>query len=282
MGNGQQMKHRIGRATHGNIQRHGVEKGFAGSNALRQYTFIAFFIIFIGILHDKCCCILEKSGTIGMSGENRSISRQGHTDSFIQTVHRVGSEHSRATSASWTSMVFNLCHVFIAHTFVGTLYHRIYQVQMLSVPFTGFHRTTANKHGRDIQPHRRHQHSRSNLVTITDAHHGIGLVGIYHVFHRIGNDVTTRQGIKHPIMSHRNTVIHSNRIELGSKTTKLLYFRFHQLPDFVQMRMSGHKLSKRVDDGYDRLANHLTLHAIGHPKGTCSCHAATLCAECTS
>ena len=45
-------------------------------------------------------------------------------------------------------------------------------------------------------------------------------------------------------MSHRNTIIHRNRIELSSKTTKLFDFCFYLLTDFVQMRMSRYKLSK--------------------------------------
>ena len=94
MGNGQQVKHRIGRATHCNIQCHGIQEGFTGSNAFWQYAFIAFFIIFISILYNQCCCILKELGTVGMSSQNGSITWQGQTNGFIQAVHGIGRKHS--------------------------------------------------------------------------------------------------------------------------------------------------------------------------------------------
>jgi hypothetical protein len=45
--------------------------------------------------------------------------------------------------------------------------------------------------------------------------------------------------------------------------------------------MSRHKLGERIDNGDDRLSNHLTLHTIGHPQGTRSGHPSALRTECT-
>ena len=179
-------------------------------------------------------------------------------------------------------MILDLSHLFIAYRRIGTLDHGINQVEMLTIPFAGFHRATAYKYGRYIQTHRCHQHARGNLITIADAHHGICLMSIHHILYRIGNDVSARQGIEHAIVSHGNAIVYGNGIELGSKTTKFLDFGLHLLTDFVQMRMSGDKLSERVDDGHDRLANHFSLHSVGYPKSTGSCHAATLCTERTA
>ena len=244
MSNGQQVKHRIGRTTHGNIKRHGIQEGFTSSYAFRQYTFITFFIIFICILYDKSCRILEELCTIGMSSQNRTIAWQSQAQCLIQTIHRIGRKHTRTASATRTSMVFNLCHIFVTYACIGTLNHCINQIEVLTIPFTCFHRTSRNKHSRNVQTHSCHQHTRRNLVAIGDTYHCIRFVSIYHILHRIGNDITTWQRIKHTVMPHGNTIVHSNGIELSSKTTELFYFRLYLLTYFMQMRMSRHKLGE--------------------------------------
>ena len=244
MGNGQQMKYSIGRTTHRNIQCHGIEESFASCDTFRQYAFISFFIIFIGILHDEGSSILEQLCTVGVSSKDGTIARQSQTDCFIQAIHGIGGKHTRTTSTSWTSMVFNLSYLLITYRCIRTLNHGINQVQMLVVPFASFHRTTRNKYSRDIQSHSSHQHTRRNLVAITDTYHRICLVGIYHIFHTVGNDVTAWQGIKHTIVSHSDTIIHCNGIELGSKTTELFNFCLYLLTNFMQMSMPRNELSK--------------------------------------
>ena len=113
VGNGQQMKHCIGRATHCDIQCHGIQESFTRCDTFRQNAFIAFFIIFISILYNQCGCILKELGAVCMSSQDGSVSRQSQTDGFIQAVHGVGRKHTRTTSTSRTSMIFNLRHIFI-------------------------------------------------------------------------------------------------------------------------------------------------------------------------
>ena len=141
-------------------------------------------------------------------------------------------------------MILYLSHIFITNRSICTLNHSINQVQMLTIPLASFHRTSGYKHSRNIQSHSSHQHARSNLITITDTNHCICLMRIYHIFYTIGYNITAWQRIEHTIMSHCNTIIHRNRIEFSSKTTKLFDFCFYLLTDFVQMRMSRYKLSK--------------------------------------
>ena len=108
----------------------------------------------------------------------------------------------------------------------------------------GLHRASRDKYRRDIEPHRSHQHSRGNLVAIADAYHGIGLVGIYHIFHAVGNDVAGRQGIEHSVVAHCNAIVHCNRIEFSGIAAERLDFRLHNLSDFVEMCVAGHKLGE--------------------------------------
>ena len=233
MGYRQQMEYRIGRSPHRNIQCHGIQECLTGGNAPGKHTLITVPIIFIGIFHNQFRSIFEQLGTVGMSRHNRSVSRECQTNRFVEAVHRVGSKHPRTAPASGAGPVLNFGNFFIAHTFVGRLNHRVNQVQMLPVQFTGFHRASGYKYSRNIQPHSRHQHSRSDFVTIADTYHGIRFMGIHHIFYAIGNDIPGGKGIEHSVVPHSNAIINGNRIELCSKASQLLNFFFHQLAYFM-------------------------------------------------
>ncbi len=54
---------------------------------------------------------------------------------------------------------------------------------------SGLHRAAADKDGGDIEPHGRNEHAGGHLVAIGYAHHGVGLVGIDHILHRVGDQL---------------------------------------------------------------------------------------------
>ena len=141
------------------------------------------------------------------------------------------------------------------------------------------HRATADKDSRYVQAHGCHQHAWGNLVAVGDADHGIGLVTVDHVLHRVGNDVARGQGVKHTVMAHGNAVVNGNGIELCGIAAKALYFAFHNLACLMEMGVARHKLGKRIDYGNNGLAKLFSLHAIGHPQGTSSCHTAAFSAD---
>ena len=273
MGNRQQVEHRVGRASHGDIQRHGVQESLAGGNASGQYVLVPVAVILVGIFHDEPRRILEKNLAVGMSGKNGAVSGQSQTDSLVQAIHRIGGEHTRAASASGARMTLDFSHVGIAHARVCRLYHRVNQVEVHASPLARFHRSARYKNGRDVQPHGSHQHPRRNLVAIRNANHRVRLVRVDHILDAIGDDVARRQGIKHPVVPHGNAVINGNGVKLGGKASQTLYLRLYHLPDFVQVRMPGHKLGERIDHRYNRLTHHLFLHSVGYPQRTCACHA---------
>ena len=214
-----------------------------------------------------------------MSSHNRTVTRQSQTDCLIQTVHRIGRKHTRAAATTRTSMTLDLSDPLIINGRIGRLNHRIDQVQVATIQFSCLHRTARNENRRDVQTHRSHQHTRGDLVAIADADHRIGLMRIDHVFDTISNDVARWQRIEHTVVSHSNTVVNRNRVELGCKATQLLDLSLHQLTHLVQMHMSGYELRKRIDNSDDRLPKLFFLHAIGTPQGTRTCHSAAFCAK---
>ena len=193
VGNGKQVKHRVGRTAHRNVEGHGVEESLACGDAPWQYTIIPITVILPRILHDEPCRVFEQDAAVGVRSKNGAVPRQGKPDCLVQAIHRVGGEHSRAAPASGTGVTLYFRHIGIAHTRVRRLNHRVYQVEMHPAPFAGLHRSSRHEHRGDIEPHRRHQHPRRNLVAIGDANHRIRLMRVHHILDAVGDNVARRQ-----------------------------------------------------------------------------------------
>ena len=70
--------------------------------------------------------------------------------------------------------------------------------------------------------------------------------------------------------------------KLGRIAAHALYLFAYDLPYLMQMGVSWYELRERIDDGNDRLAKLLMLHACGHPQGAGTGHAASFRAYATS
>ena len=276
------MKHGIRRATHGNVERHGIEESLTGSNVARQHALVAILIISEGIFHYLAGSLAEQFYTIGMCSQNGAIAGKRESDSLCQRVHGVGGKHTRAAATARTRTRLNLLHLLVGHRGVGTFYHSRNQVGILATPAASLHRTTRTEDGRNVQPHGGHQHTRRHLVTIGDANHGICLVGIDHILNGVGNDVTRGKRVQHTIVPHGNTIVNSYGVELGGIASHFLYFLTYYLTNLMQVGMTRNKLSKRVDNGNDRLAKLLLFHTCSHPQSAGSGHSSTFSAYSTT
>ena len=168
-----------------------------------------------------------------MCGKNGSIARQSQSNSLGKRVHWVGSKHARAAAATRTSTVFKCSHLLICNRWVGTFNHCSHQVGILTAPSACFHGATRTENRWNIQSHSRHKHARRHLVAVGNTNHCIRLVCIDHVFHGVGNDVPRGQWIEHTVVSHSNSVVNSNRIELRCIATKSFYLVFYNLTNVM-------------------------------------------------
>ena len=278
----EQVEHGVGAATHGNIKSHGIEESVASGYAARQHALVAVLIVGEGVLHNLACSCLEEFDTVLVSCEDGAVARQSHTDSLGKRVHGIGCEHARAASASRTRALLNLLQFVVGNGLVGTLDHSCDEVGILAVPSSSLHRSARAEHGRDVKAHRRHKHTRSNLVAIGNANHSISLVGVDHVFHRVGDNVARRQRIQHTVVSHSDTVVNGDGVELGSIATHTLNFLLHNLSNLMQMCVTWHKLCERVDNSNNGLAKLFVFHTCGDPKSASSCHTAAFGTHCAS
>ncbi len=101
-------------------------------------------------------------------------------------------------------------------------------------------------------------------------------MGVDHILNAVGDDVTRRERIEHAVVTHRDAVIDSNGVELGSVASALLDLALDILSHLVEVSMARHELGEAVHDGDDGLAHHLAFHTIGHPQRAGACHASSL------
>ena len=207
-----------------------------------------------------------------MGGHDGAVAGKGQADGFGEAVHGIGGEHAGAAAASGAGRRFNGGYFGIVLGRVGRLDHRVNQVQTVFSADTGFHRSAGHENGGDVQPHGGHQHTGRNLVAVADADHRIGLVGVYHIFYAVGNDIPRGEGVEHSVVSHGNAIIHGDGVEFGRKAAQFADFFLDQLPDFVQVGVAGNKLREGVDHGNDRLAHLVGLHSGRVPERPGSGH----------
>ena len=271
---GQQVQHRVGRAAHGDVERHGVQERGARGDAAGQHGLVAVFIVLVGILYDLARRLAEKLRAHGVRGQDGAVAGQGQADGLGEAVHRVGREHAGAAAAGRAGVRFDLRHLGVAHGRVGGLDHRVDEVEPALPQHAGLHRAAGHEDGRDVEPHGGEHHTRGDLVAVADAHERIRLVRVDHIFYAVGDDVAGRKGIQHAVVAHGNAIVHGDRIEFSRKTAQFFNFSFYDLACIVQMGVSGNELGKGIGDRDDRLAELAALHPVRHPERTSPGHPA--------
>ena len=83
-------------------------------------------------------------------------------------------------------------------------------------------------------------------------------------------------------MAHGYAVVDGYGVELCSVTPHGLNLLLDNLSNLMKMGMTRYKLRKAIHDSDDWFAKLLVLHSGCHPKGSGSCHSATLSAYRTS
>ena len=132
MSHRQQVKHRIGRTAHCNIQRHRIQERLAVAMLRAKHTFVSFPIIFISIFNNQPGSILKQllavcvvATIVPLPGRASPIAsfRQ-----FMELAVNIPEQHPQ-----WDSMLFNLATSHRSRV-VGRFNHRINQIQMLPFP----------------------------------------------------------------------------------------------------------------------------------------------------
>ena len=96
---GEQMQDRVGRAAHGDVERHRVLERLEIGDAPRQRAFVALLVPAAGEIDDEMPGLDEEPPPVGVGRHHRAVARQRQAERLGQTVHRIGGEHARARAA---------------------------------------------------------------------------------------------------------------------------------------------------------------------------------------
>lgn len=78
-------------------------------------------------------------------------------------------------------------------------------------------------------------------------------------------------------MSHRDSVVDGDGVELLANTARLLDLARDELAEIFEMDMAGDKLREGIDDGNDWLAEVSISHSSGAPETACTGHVPAVC-----
>ena len=131
------------------------------------------------------------------------------------------------------------------------------------------HHGAAGQHDRgDIQPHGRHEHAGHDLVAAGHEHHAVELVGLDHVLHGIGDDLTAGQGVAHPLVALTDAIADGDGGELPGHAPRLCHAQLDKLHQLPQVVVAGHHLGVRVHHGDQRLFQVLLVQPRAVQQGT--------------
>ena len=94
---------------------------------------------------------------------------------------------------------------------------------------SGLHGSARNKNTGYVETHSGVEHARCDFIAVGNTDHGIGAVGIDHVFHRVGNNVSRGQAIEHAVVTHSDPVVDRDGVELFSNASGGFDFSGDQL-----------------------------------------------------
>jgi hypothetical protein len=141
----------------------------------------------------------------------------------------------------------------------------------------GLHRAAGYENGRYVQAQRGQQHAGRDLVTVRNAHEGVGAVRVDHVFDGVGDQFAARQGVEHAAVPHGDAVVDRDCVEFAADAAGLGYRVGDQSAHVAEVDVARDELSEAVGDGDDRLAEVVVGHAGGPPQGAGAGHHAAVC-----
>ena len=258
MGGGQDVQHGVGRAAHGDVERHGVLECALRGDFARQHAVVVLLVVALGEIDDEMAGLDEQPLAVGVGGKRRAVARQRQAERLGQAVHRIGGEHAGARAAGRAGRALDHRDVLVRDLVVGGGDHRVDQIERnllaLEHHLAGFHRPAGDEHARDVEAQRRHQHAGRDLVAIGDADHGVGAVRVDHVFDRVRDQLARGQRIEHAVMAHGDAVIDRDGVEFLGDAAGRLDLARHQLTEILQVDVARHELREGIHHRDDRLA----------------------------
>ena len=114
------------------------------------------------------------------------------------------------------------------------------------------HRTARNEHGRNVYSCCSHEQTRNVFVTVRYHDQRIEVVSQRHTLGRVCDKVTGHEGVFHSLMSHCDTVAHSDSREHDRCTACHCNAELYSFNELVDVHMTGNDLVIGGNDTYQR------------------------------
>ena len=201
-GNGEQMQHGIGGATHRHdhadgifegLSGHQVEGADAGLDGLHQHLgrsgcAVGLFLIFSG-----------HRGAVGKAEPHR----------FDGGAHGVGGEHAAAAASTGAGIFLNGRELLFVDLAAGDLTHRFkstHHGEVAAAQFSRLDGAAVHEDRWDVHPRHREHGPRHVFVTAADSQNAIHALAIAGRFDGVSDHFPAHQGIFHPLGAHRDAV----------------------------------------------------------------------------
>ena len=287
LGDGQQVQDRVGRAAHGDVERHRVLEGLEGGDRARQHRVVARRRSARCAMLDDAPAPPARRAPSDARAWRRCVPLPGQSQAerLVQAVHAVRGEHARAGAAGGAGRALDARAAprrspwRRSPAIIGSIRSSL--------------RTTGCRRGRacprscrppSARPRRRSSGcsrrmaaismpgvilSQFEMQTSASAH-----VGVHHVLDAVGDQLAAGQRVEHPVVAHRDAVVDGDGVELDAPAARRVDHLLHPLPDVVQVHVAGDELGEAVGDGDDRLREVVVGHAGGAPQGPGARHVA--------
>ena len=264
MGNGGQVKHRVGGAAQGHIHGQGVLKGLFGHDVPGTDVLPKQF-------HNLHTGVLGQDDAGGVDGGNRAVARQAHAQHLGQAVHRVGGVHTGAAAAGGAGLLLILQQLLFVNLAALVSAHGLEhggQAGLVALHPAGHHRAARNKDGGQVEPGCCHQQAGDVLVTVGHHDQSVKGVGHGHGFGRVGNQVPGHQGVLHTGMAHGDTVADGDGGKDNGGAASHGDTGLDGFDNLIQVHMSGDNVILGTDNAHQRAVQFLPGHAQGMEQGT--------------
>ncbi|MEI2999352.1 MAG: hypothetical protein V8T86_00390 [Victivallis sp.] len=262
--NRQRVQHGVRRASHGHIEHEGVAERLRGDEILRPGR-----ILHLRKLDDPARGAPPVLDALRRIGGDGAVAGQRDAERFAEAVHAVRREHPGTGARAGAGRAFELMELRIVdlvdHPRRNAFEDRV-QIGIVRDAFglSGAHRAAGSEDGRDIQPHRPHQHAGDDLVAVRNADHRVERMSGAHGLDAVGDDLAARKRIFHAGVAHRNAVADRDRIELVRNAARLADRVADDFADLFQVAVARNDVRVRVAHSDVRLLEIL----VGKPGCT--------------
>jgi hypothetical protein len=181
----EQVQHRVRRTAERHRDRDRVLERVFGHDLARTQ-------IHLEQIHDRAARFVREVVAPAVDCGGRGRTRQRHSERLTDRSHRVGGEHARTRAFGRARALFDLTELVLgehAGRARANRFEHTHDVERLILVVTGQDRTAVEKHRRQVEPRRRHQHPGQALVATREADKSVEPLGMHHALDGVGDDL---------------------------------------------------------------------------------------------